>query len=51
MTNTLEIFADRKSEIEFYFSVILDYNDNNTKVINTIDNKKFFRIMKSNCIT
>lgn len=50
MTNTLEIFADRKSEIEFYFSVILDYNDNNTKVINTIDNKKFFRIMKSNFI-
>lgn len=44
MTNTLEIFADRKSEIEFYFSVILDYNDNNTKVINTIDNKNFLEL-------
>lgn len=50
MINTIEVFNDRKLEIEFYFSVILDYDKNGAKVINTIDNKKFFRIMKSNFI-
>lgn len=43
MINTIEVFNDRKLEIEFYFSVILDYDKNGTKVINTIDNKKVFQ--------
>ena len=50
MTNTIEIFEDRKSEIEFYYSVIVDYEEKGKVVINTIDNTKFFRIMKSNFI-
>lgn len=50
MINTIEVFEDRKSEIEFYYSVIVDYDTNGSSVINTVDNMKFFRIMKSNFI-
>lgn len=50
MINTVEVFDDRKAEIEFYFSVIVDFDNKGSWVINTIDNTKFFRIMKSNFI-
>lgn len=50
MIHTDEVFKDRKNEIEFYYSIMLDYDSNHTNVINTIDNARFFRIMKSNFI-
>lgn len=50
MSNVREVFNDRKREVEFYFSVILDFDTNKDKVIKTIDNAQFFRIMKSNFI-
>lgn len=51
MIETIEIYDERKNEIEFYYSVMVDFeyseiNDENR--IQTIDNAKFFRIMKSN---
>lgn len=42
-----DVLDDRKSEIEFYYSVMVDF-DNNTNVLQTVDNQRFFRIMKSN---
>ena len=48
MTLTNEVFEDRKSEIEFYYSVMVEIDDESRNVINTIDNTRFFRIMKSN---
>lgn len=48
MSNVRDVFNDRKQEIEFYFSVMLDIE--NGHVLNTVDNSKFFRIMKSNFI-
>lgn len=46
------VLNDRKEEIEFYYSVMVDINndiDNNTyDVLKIKDNKRFFRIMKSN---
>lgn len=50
MIHTNEIFDDRKNEIEFYYSIMLEFDSNQTNVINTIDNARFFRIMKSNFI-
>lgn len=47
MNNTFTLFEDRKAEIEFYYSIMLDI-ENNTGRIQTIDNSKFFRILKSN---
>lgn len=47
MNNTFSLFEDRKSEIEFYYSIMLDIENNSGK-ITTIDNSKFFRILKSN---
>ena len=47
MNNTFSLFEDRTSEIEFYYSILLDI-ENNTGKIQTIDNSKFFRILKSN---
>ena len=44
---TFILFEDRKAEIEFYYSIMLDI-ENNTGKIQTIDNSKFFRILKSN---
>ena len=48
MNETKGIFDDRKQEIEFYYSVLLDMEQNNKNIINTIDNTLFFKIMKSN---
>lgn len=47
MQNTLNIFTDRKQEIEFYFSVMVEFDSNNSN-IHTIDNTRFYKIMKSN---
>ena len=47
MNNTFSLFEGRRSEIEFYYSILLDI-ENNTGKIQTIDNSKFFRILKSN---
>lgn len=47
MQNTMVIFNDRKQEIEFYFSVMVEI-DNNNPDIHTIDNVHFYKIMKSN---
>lgn len=44
-----EVFNDRKNEIEFYYSVMEDMNgDEDKHILNTTDNQRFFRIMKSN---
>lgn len=48
MTATQAVFEDRKTEIEFYYSVMLDINDETRNTLNTADNQRFFRIMKSN---
>lgn len=48
MVTTFEVFQDRKSEIEYYFSVMTDIDDESKQVLDTIDNVRFFRIMKSN---
>lgn len=47
MNNTFSLFDDRKREIEFYYSILLDI-ENNTGRIQTPDNSRFFRILKSN---
>ena len=48
MITTHEVFNDRKNEIEFYYSVMIDMDDETKHTLNTIDNQRFFRIMKSN---
>lgn len=48
LISTHEVFEDRKSEIEFYYSVMIDIDDESKHTLNTIDNQRFFRIMKSN---
>lgn len=47
MENTLQIFKDRKDEIDFFFSVMEKINDD-TQNQYKIDNERFFKIMKSN---
>lgn len=47
MNNTFSLFDDRKSEIEFYYSIMLDIEKDSEK-IQTIDNSRFLRILKSN---
>lgn len=47
MQNTMSIFNDRKKEIEFYFSVMIEI-DNDNPNIHTMDNTRFYKIMKSN---
>lgn len=47
MQNTLGIYSDRKDEINFYFSIMVEI-DGNSENIKTIDNRRFFKIMKSN---
>ncbi|OCZ49910.1 MAE_28990/MAE_18760 family HEPN-like nuclease [Dehalobacter sp. TeCB1] len=47
MQNTLGIYADRKEEINFYFSIMVDL-DKNSQNIKTINNNKFYKIIKSN---
>lgn len=46
--NTRDMFEERKKELEFYFSVLLDIDNDANKTINTINNSIFFRILKSN---
>lgn len=48
MITTHEVFNDRKNEIEFYYSVMIDIDDETKRTLDTIDNQRFFRIMKSN---
>lgn len=48
MNETQDIFEERKREIEFYFSILVEMDAGKKDIINTIDNKLFFRIMKSN---
>lgn len=47
MQNTLGIYEDRKEEINFYFSIMVEM-DANSRNIKTINNHKFYKIMKSN---
>ncbi len=47
MQNTLSVFDDRRQEIEFYFSVMTEVN-NGSASIRTINNTRFYKIMKSN---
>lgn len=49
MQNTLEIFSDRIEELELYYSIMLDL-DNQSPTIKTINNSRFFKILKSNYI-
>ena len=48
MIETFNTFEERKKEIEFYYSVLVDIDSKGKDIVNTIDNKLFFRIMKSN---
>lgn len=48
MTNVSNIYDERKQEIEFYYYVLLEMDSGNQEIINTIDNRLFFKIMKSN---
>lgn len=47
MQNTIGIYKDRKDEIEFYYSIMIEINGKSGK-IKTKDNRRFFKIMKSN---
>lgn len=47
MVNIFSLYDDRKQEIEFYYSLMIDIEQNNGK-ITTVDNARFLRILKSN---
>ena len=47
MNRTILLFEERKAEIEFYYSILKDIDSSNGR-INTIDNARFERILKSN---
>lgn len=49
MNSTLLLFEDRMSEIEFYYSIMVDI-ENGSGEIQTIDNSRFQRILKSNLL-
>lgn len=49
MQNTLDIFSDRLEELELYYSIMLDL-DSDAPTIRTINNTRFFKILKSNYI-
>lgn len=49
MININETFEERKGEIEFYYSVLVEIDRENSS-IRTIDNARLFKIMKSNFI-
>lgn len=49
MININETFEERKGEIEFYYSVLVEIDRENSS-IQTIDNARLFKIMKSNFI-
>lgn len=48
MISIHEVYNDRKNEIEFYFSVMVEVDNDTNGTISTIDNQRFYRIMKSN---
>lgn len=45
---THDVLDDRKNEIEFYYSIMVDIDNNYNAILRTKDNQRFFRIMKSN---
>lgn len=47
MKNTFETFNERKEEIEFYFTIMQKF-DNGISDIDTMKNRQFYKIMKSN---
>ena len=47
MNSTILLFDDRVSEIEFYYSIMLDI-EKGSQDIRTIDNARFQRMLKSN---
>ena len=49
MINVKETFEERKGEIEFYYSILVEIDKENSS-IHTIDNARLFKIMKSNFI-
>lgn len=49
MQNTLGIFEDRKEEINFYYSIMIDI-ESDERHIETIDNNRLVKIMKSNLL-
>ena len=49
MINVKQTFEERKGEIEFYYSVLVEIDKENSS-IQTIDNARLFKIMKSNFI-
>jgi hypothetical protein len=50
MVDVDSIFEQRKKEIEFYYSILIEMDKDNKTIINTIDNPLLFKIMKSNFI-
>lgn len=50
MVDVNNIFDERKEEIEFYYSVLIEMDKDNKDVINTINNPLLFKIMKSNFV-
>lgn len=49
MQNTLGIFEDRKEEINFYYSIMIEIESTDGH-IETIDNNRLVKIMKSNLL-
>lgn len=49
MQNTLGIFEDRKEEINFYYSIMIEIESDEGH-IETIDNNRLVKIMKSNLL-
>ena len=49
MQNTLGIFEDRKEEINFYYSIMIEIESDKGH-IETIDNNRLVKIMKSNLL-
>ena len=47
MNNTISLYDDRKSEIDFYYSIMQEIETGELK-IRAVDNSKFLRISKSN---
>ena len=47
MIETFNTFEERKKEIEFYYSVLVDIDSKGKDIVNTIDNKLFLRYGKA----
>ena len=47
MNSTFILYEGRVNEIEFYYSIMVEI-DNNSENIKTIDNRRFLRVLKSN---